>query len=87
MTQAVQPFVPRRNSNAPGQGSSLVDLTTTDATISARELYVVGAGDVKFKGMDGNDDTWTVPANFYMRVAVQKIYKTGTTATGIHAIV
>lgn len=82
----------QRNDPGCGTGSTLVDLSSTDATWAVatvaipRQLFVEGAGDVKFTGADGNTDTWTVPANSFVPCQVVKISKTGTTATRIHAI-
>jgi hypothetical protein len=71
----------------PGEGSAPVTPNdSADLTEIARSLYVTGAGDVKFDGADGTTDTWTVPANFVIPVAVRRVYATGTTATGIKAI-
>jgi hypothetical protein len=61
--------------------SDVADLATT-----ARSLYVTVAGDVRFKGLDGNTVTVTVPANFILPVAVNRLFATGTTATSIFAI-
>lgn len=60
------------------------DSATLDPVI--RSLYVTGAGDVKFQGEDGQDDTWTVPANYIIPVRMKKVYSSGTTATGFHGI-
>lgn len=53
---------------------------------TALGLYVTGAGDVSFVCPDGTSDTWTVPANFILPVPVTRVRATGTTATGIKAI-
>jgi hypothetical protein len=86
-----RPFDPKR-------GSVKLDTTlaTTDATCEQGEgalnirpflgLYVEVAGDVKFDTLDGNTDTWAVPNNFTIPLAITKVYKTGTTATGIHGM-
>lgn len=44
------------------------------------------AGTVKFTDLDDNDDTWTVLASVMYAICYKKIFSTGTTATGIHAI-
>lgn len=50
-------------------------------------LYVTGAGDVTWTDVDGNDNTATVPANFYLNCSVTRVKSTGTTATGIFALI
>lgn len=69
----------------PAQGSALLDLSTTDQTVSCKGLFIEGAGAVHFKGMDGNDDTWVVPAGCYIDVRITKVYH-DSTATGVHAL-
>jgi hypothetical protein len=77
------------DASGPATGSDAVDLSSTDRTYTGPfpyALYCEGAGNVKFDGVDGTTDTWAVPANFVIPVAVAKVYKTGTTATGLHAL-
>lgn len=77
----------RLSSDYSGRGSFPV--TGNDATDLAsfiRSLYVTGAGDVKFTGLDGVTDTWTCPANFVIPVAMTRVWATGTTATGLKGI-
>ncbi len=50
-------------------------------------LYITGAGDVAFVSATGQTRTVTVPANFYLTCGVRQVLSTGTTATGIHALV
>ena len=50
-------------------------------------LYITGEGNVSFHNKDGVTRTVTVPANFYMVCAIRRVLSTGTTATGIHALV
>jgi len=50
-------------------------------------LYVTVGGAVKFKTARGEDRTVTVPDNFYLICSCQQVFSTGTTATGIHALV
>jgi hypothetical protein len=72
---------------APGVGS--VPVTPSNSTTydpPLRSLYVTVAGDVAFTGVDGNDDTWTVPANYLIPVAMKKVKAGGTTATGLHGV-
>jgi hypothetical protein len=42
---------------------------------------------VKFTTVTGEDRTVTVPDNFYLVCSVNRVFATGTTATGIHALV
>lgn len=50
-------------------------------------LYVTNAGDVSFDNKDGVTRTVTVPDNFYLVCSVKRVKSTGTTASGIHALV
>ena len=77
-----------RGPAAPGNGSFLVTKsdTTTYTTDLILALYVTGAGTVCFVGADGVEDTWTVPDNFIIPVAMTMVKSTGTDATGLHGI-
>lgn len=50
-------------------------------------LYIESAGDVSFQNRDGNIRTVAVPDNFYLVCSVKRVRSTGTTASGIHALV
>ncbi len=50
-------------------------------------LYITVAGDVTFTDVDGLDITVTVPANFILTCSVARVKATGTTATGIFALI
>ena len=50
-------------------------------------LYVTGTGTVTWTDVDGNDITATVPDNFYLNCSVARVKSTGTTATGIFALI
>ncbi len=50
-------------------------------------LYITGEGNVSFHTKDGVTRTVTVPDNFYLICSVKRVLSTGTTATGIHAMV
>jgi hypothetical protein len=88
---------PRRpnnfNSNtitSPPSDAEAVDLSTTDwapsqGSANARQIYVTGAGDVKVTYTDGGVVTYTLPANTSKSMLITRIWKTGTTATGIVA--
>ena len=71
----------------------LVPVTTNDSTDNvgtgniAIGLYVETGGDVVFLTKDGTERTVTVPDFFYLISSVSRVKSTGTTATGIHALV
>ena len=50
-------------------------------------LYVTVGGAVVFTDVDGNDVTVTVPDTFYINCSVTRVKSTGTTATGIFALI
>jgi hypothetical protein len=50
-------------------------------------LYITAAGDVSFIDADGGTATVTVPANFILTCSVARVKATGTTATGIFALI
>lgn len=50
-------------------------------------LYIESAGDVSFLNKDGSTRTVAVPDNFYLVCSVKRVKSTGTTASGIHALV
>lgn len=50
-------------------------------------LYVETGGDVVWTDVDGNDNTAAVPSNFYLNCSVARVKSTGTTATGIFALI
>lgn len=49
-----------------------------------RSLYCEGAGTVTFIGLQGVVDTWSVPDNYTIPIAMSEI--TEFTATGLHGI-
>jgi hypothetical protein len=53
----------------------------------ASGLYIETGGDVVFLNKDGTERTVTVPDFFYLVCSVSRVKSTGTTATGIHALV
>ena len=81
-------FRAERGPESPGEGS--VPITPSDSTDitggTIYSLYVTVAGDVKFTGVDGTTDTWTVPANYLIPIAMDRVWSTGTTATGLHGV-
>ena len=50
-------------------------------------IYITVAGDVTYTDIDGADVTVTVPANFLLTCSVTRVKATGTTATGIFALI
>lgn len=80
----------------PGTGIYSVDVSSADKDLtdpagitggySARKWYITGAGNFKFKGLDGNAVTLDIAAKTFVDVPGQYVYQTGTTATGIFAI-
>lgn len=53
---------------------------------SSKRLWVGGAGNVKLTTTGGSTVTYTaVPAGTYLRVRVQQVFATGTTATNMVA--
>lgn len=98
-TQAfANPAKTARVDNAPGQGSYLLDtalaaadvdltlVTSPTGGLCARIMRIDVAGNLKFAAIDGSIDTYTVLAGEYVDVTIAYVFKTGTTATGIHAI-
>lgn len=50
-------------------------------------LFVADAGDVTWIDVDGNENTVTVPAGFYLSCSVKRVKSTDTTATSIFAMI
>lgn len=50
-------------------------------------LFIETGGDIVWTDVDGNDNTVTVPSNFYLNCSVSRVKSTGTTATGIFALI
>jgi hypothetical protein len=89
MTAAADQFSSNQASRTDsGRGSLAVTPSdSVELATLAQSLYVTTGGDVKFTAFDGTIDTWTVPDNFVIQVQVRLVWSTGTTATGIHAII
>ncbi|WP_417268640.1 spike base protein, RCAP_Rcc01079 family [Celeribacter baekdonensis] len=60
---------------------------STDLEKIGTSLYVESGGVVQFKSVSGDDCTVTVPDHGWIFCGVTRVYATGTTASGIHAIV
>lgn len=63
----------------------LADLT--EDTTNSVTVYIGGTGDIKVDGAMGGTATFVAHPVGYLKVRVKKIYMTGTTATGIVAII
>ena len=50
-------------------------------------LYVTVGGAVSFNDVNGTTITVSVPSNFYLNCSVSRVLSTGTTATGIFALI
>lgn len=60
---------------------------STDLSFIARSLFVGGAGDISVVTLEGTTVSFTVPAGFILPLEVSRVRSTGTTATGIVALV
>lgn len=73
-----------------GPGIDYVPVTASDSvalTDVAIALYVETGGAVSFISQKGNTRTVTVPDFGWILCGVKQVLSTGTTATGIHALV
>ena len=82
-----------RGPNEFGLVHDMIEVTNSDSTDNvgtgniAVGLYIEVGGTVVFLNKDGNERTVVVPDNFYLTCSVKRVKATGTTATGIHALV
>jgi hypothetical protein len=82
-----------RGPNEFGLVHDMIELTPSDSTDNvgsgnvAVGLYIEAGGTVVFLTKDGNERTVVVPDNFYLTCSVTRVKSTGTTASGIHALV
>lgn len=87
------PFIYENAPNQSGLVIDMVEVTTNDSTDNvgsgniAIGLYIETGGDVVFLNKDGNERTVTVPDFHTLTCSVKRVKSTGTTATGIHALV
>ena len=87
------PFQDRKREELNGSVTDMVPVTPADGADNvgtgniAIGLYITVAGNVTFHNVDGVSRTITVPDNFYLVCSVKRVLSTGTTATGIHAII
>jgi hypothetical protein len=81
------------STNPTGMVRNWVSVTPSDSANNvgtgnvAIGLYLTVAGDVSFIDVDDNTITVTVPANFILTCSVARVKSTGTTATGIFALI
>lgn len=91
MTTAANPFE-GIGPNLSGAVVDMLPITPNDINlfpdgIVAIGLYITVGGDVKFTTARGEARTVTVPDNFYLICSAKRVFATGTTATGIFALV
>lgn len=87
------PFIYENAPNQSGLVIDMIEVTTSDSTDNvgsgniAIGLFIETGGDVVFLNKDGNERTVTVPDFHTLTCSVKRVKSTGTTATGIHALV
>ncbi|MCB2111645.1 MAG: hypothetical protein H6895_08620 [Defluviimonas sp.] len=72
-----------------GPATDIMPVTPSDSNefaTTAIALYVVGAGTVAVMTASGTTRSFAVPAYSYVPLGVRRVLATGTTATGIHAL-
>ncbi|NNU79069.1 hypothetical protein HMH01_01340 [Halovulum dunhuangense] len=80
----------RRASSLSGPGIDYVPVTPDDATDLgdvAASIYVEGGGAVAFVTVKGPSRVVVVPDHGWIVCGATRVLATGTTATGIHAVV
>ena len=74
-----------------GIATDIMPITPNDSTdnvdANAIGLYVTAGGAITMNTAKGSDRVITVGSNTYHYISVKRIKSTGTTATGIHALV
>lgn len=73
------------STKANGKYQKAVDISSTDFSENFDYLFIETGGDLKTDDCGDNSVTITVPDSFYHLCGGKKVYKTGTTATGITA--
>ncbi|SOH95452.1 hypothetical protein SAMN06273572_11131 [Monaibacterium marinum] len=79
-----------RSSTISGPGTDYLPVTpsdTNDLSDIAVSLYVENGGDVTFHSIRGTQRTVAVGDNSWLLCGVSRVFETGTTATGLHAVV
>lgn len=69
----------------PGVPFAITPSDTVDMTAASRAIVIAEGGDIKVTGIDGVTETYTYPAGCYA-IRVNRVWATGTTATGISGI-
>lgn len=81
------------DTNPTGLVETWTSVTPNDSTNNvgtdtvAIGLYVTVGGAVSFKDINGATITVTVPSTFYLNCSVTRVLSTGTTASGIFALI
>ena len=87
------PFVYTNSPNQSGLVYDMIEVTPSDGTDNvgagniAIGLYIEAGGSVTFLNKDDNERTVIVPDYHTLTCSVKRVKSTGTTATGIHALV
>lgn len=88
------PFAKALQTNPTGLVRNWVAVTTSDSADNvgtgnvAIGLYVTAGGTITWIDYDGATiGPVTVPSNFYVNAAITRVKTTGTTATGIYALI
>lgn len=79
-----------RASSLNGPATDAVPVTPDDATdlpTVAVSLYVESGGTISFVSVTGQTRSVTLPDHCIFPVGTKRVHATGTTATGIHALV
>lgn len=78
----------RNESVACATGSKTITPSDSDGAVApvCSALWVDVAGDLRLTFADGSVDTIVAPASTAIPFQVQKVWATGTTATGVHAL-
>lgn len=68
-------------------GYGAASVTPSDSTVipTTRALLATGAGNVAVRMANGDLITIAYPANTLLSIQVDRVYSTGTTATGLQA--
>ena len=77
----------RQNSDLPAEDFfPVAPSDTVDLAVNTRKICLAVGGDVKVHKLDGSAVTLTLPAGV-IPIRVRRIWATGTTATGITALI
>lgn len=79
----------QRFSSVSGPATNIAQITPNDSAdieTQTRGIMVNGAGDVKLTTAGGQTVTLTLAASTIYPIAVNRVYATDTTATGIHGV-